>query len=192
MHGDDTILPDEEEEESVRVRGNSEATSPEVGLSDIEIKGGHEGLAETLLEEFKSIPKEGKTDLDDYVVINVGPSVVPNPYLPTFRVFAYNVTEVEGVEASDAESFMLKKKKKKKDGKDKKKAPKRDHGHKHRKEKEVNCKDKKNRDTWACRPKKPRYAGGESPSRTNRLWTPLGYAQVSQRRTFGVERSGEI
>lgn len=162
--------------------GNREANSPEVGLSAIEMNG-HEGLAETLLEEFRSIPKEGKTDLDDYVVINVSPSVVPNPYLPTFRVFAYNVTEVVvGRGSSDDESFLLlrKKKKGKKDKKGKK-SPKRDHGHKHRKEREVDCKDKKHRNTWACRPRKPQYASGESPSRTNSLWTPLGYAQVSKR-----------
>ena len=55
-------------------------------------KQSHSSLADMLLEDFSELPKKGKTDLDEFAVINVGPSVVPNPYVPTFRVYAYNAT----------------------------------------------------------------------------------------------------
>ncbi|TRM67571.1 Metallo-dependent phosphatase-like protein [Schizophyllum amplum] len=55
-------------------------------------------LWETLVDDFGELPGEKKvTDLDEYAVVNVGPSVVPNPYVPTFRVYAYNVTGAEGL-----------------------------------------------------------------------------------------------
>ena len=129
-------------------------------------------LADTLMQDFSELPKKAKTDLDEYAVINVGPSVVPNPYLPSFRVFAYNITEAGSVNAMK-EKDKKKKKKKKKDSK-------RNHGHRHSgKESEVDCSKKENKAKWACRPKKPQHAREDSPSRTNMLWTPLGYAQVS-------------
>lgn len=130
----------------------------------------HSSLAETLFEEFSALPKKAKTDLDDYAVINVGPSVVPNPYLPTFRVFAYNATGGSGDDVEthgDTEVQFMKKK------------GGRDHGHKHPgKHADVDCKKKENRGTWACRPRKPQYASEDAPSRRNTQWTPLGYAQV--------------
>ena len=52
-------------------------------------------LWETLVNDFGEMTKD-KLDLDEYAVVNVGPSVVPNPYVPTFRVYAYNVTGAEG------------------------------------------------------------------------------------------------
>ena len=36
-------------------------------------------LAEVLFEDFGELPKKSKIDLDEYAVINVSPSVVPNP-----------------------------------------------------------------------------------------------------------------
>ncbi|KAI5124972.1 hypothetical protein M0805_007398 [Coniferiporia weirii] len=170
LHSDDTVLPDEESTELWTKRSNFALRRDGSENNDIE-ESKHISLAETLMEEFSMLPKEKKADLDDFSIINVAPSVVPNPYLPSFRVFAYNIT---GAEEDDALEELKKKKKKDK----KKKAPKRDHGHKHPgKEGEVDCKQKENRDTWACRPKKPQHASADAPSRTNRLWTPLGYAQ---------------
>ncbi|KAF8514311.1 hypothetical protein JB92DRAFT_2920005 [Gautieria morchelliformis] len=44
-------------------------------------------LHKTLREDFKDIPKKSKIDLDEWAVVNVSPSVVANPYLPSLRVF---------------------------------------------------------------------------------------------------------
>ncbi|KAH8118273.1 Metallo-dependent phosphatase-like protein, partial [Phellopilus nigrolimitatus] len=164
LQPEDTVLVEDESAKSRREEGKEEGDG-DAGEES------HSSLAETLMEDFSSLPKKGKTDLDDYVVINVAPSVVPNPYLPTFRVFAFN---------------------KKDKKKDKKKSPKRDHGHRHPRPgsgAEVDCKKKANRETWACRERKPQHASGDAPSRTNRLWTPLGYAQVSCIQcTFDLQR----
>lgn len=127
-----------------------------------------DSLVKTLMNDFGMLPKEGKTDLDEYAIINVSPSVVPNPYLPSFRVYAYNVTEVDELVYGEKQQRW-------------KTSSKRNHGHR-RSEKgggQVDCKKKENRDTWECRPKKPYHAHAESPSRMNQLWSPLGYAQVS-------------
>lgn len=57
-------------------------------------------LAKTLRQDFRSLPPHKnppnetgvKINYDDYVIVNVGPSVVP-AYLPSVRVFRYNVTQ---------------------------------------------------------------------------------------------------
>lgn len=138
---------------SARVRTGREDEDEEGDIG----QASKNNLAETLMQDFGSLPK--KADQDDYVVVNVGPAVVPHPYLPTFRIFAYNAT---GAEVKKEEVDMTKRK----------------HGHRYPKKKDVDCKQKEHRETWACRPKKPQYANPHAPSRTNRLWTPLGYAQV--------------
>ncbi|KAJ7283642.1 endopolyphosphatase [Mycena rebaudengoi] len=112
-------------------------------------------LLDSLLSDFEAIPKEKNINLDNYAVINVSPSVVPNPYLPSFRVFAYNTTGA-------AQSFS-----------------KRKHGH-HRgdeKNKTAQCELEVYRDTWKCHLNESWHSDPESPSRSNQLWTPLGYAQ---------------
>lgn len=94
-----------------------------------------------LLKDFEDLPKAKRNSTyDDYAVVNVSPSIVPNPYLPAFRIFAYNTTGTPYVPALQQ-------------------AP---------------CDE----DTGRCDVAKRWYASPESPSRTNRLWTPLGYAQV--------------
>ncbi|THH11704.1 hypothetical protein EW145_g447 [Phellinidium pouzarii] len=169
LQQEDTILLDDDEFTESRL-----SISDSTSARDDAQESSHSSLAESLMEDFSELPKKAKTDLDDFSVINVGPSVVPNPYLPTFRVFAYNISGVE----EDGALEELKKKKKKEKKKKEKKTPKRKHGHKHPgKEAEVDCKKKENRETWACRPKKPQYASPDAPSRTSTLWTPLGYAQ---------------
>jgi len=153
---EDMILPDEDEDSLQAWRKR-------------------ESLAETLMNDFGELPSAKKTDLDEYAVINVSPSVVPNPYLPSFRVFAYNITGApvirqEGQGTDDDTTIDAEKKKKK--------GSKRKHGHGHpKKDKNIDCSKKEYRDTWACRPKKPYHASEDSPSRENQLWTPLGYAQ---------------
>lgn len=140
-------------------------------------------LVDVLFEDFGELPKKSKIDLDEFAVINVSPSVVPNPYLPSFRVFAYNISganmisdapeDTDGGSADSPEES--KKKKKKKKGK-----KGRDHKHKHNggENSTIDCKKEQNQEKWACRPKKPQHASEEAPSRTNTLWTPLGYAQA--------------
>ena len=134
--------------------------------SSIKKKG---GLFETLLEEFSALPKSAKdTKYEEYAVVNVGPSVVPNPYVPTFRIFSYNITEV------NVESWNAAQKKKKKEG------LKRRHGH-HRGDrgnKTIHCKTEEYQDTWRCHLDNPWYSDPSAPSRANERWTPLGYAQV--------------
>ncbi|KAJ7700104.1 hypothetical protein B0H17DRAFT_279239 [Mycena rosella] len=113
-------------------------------------------LFETLLTDFAAIPKAKDIDLDNYAVINVSPSVVPNPYLPSFRVFSYNVT--------GAPTSRLKGRK---------------HGHHRgdRKNKETQCKLDEYRETWKCQLNESWHSDPNAPSRSNQLWTPLGYAQ---------------
>lgn len=129
-------------------------------------------LYDALLADFSTLPKSPK--MMDYAVVNVAPALVPNPYLPTFRIFTYNVTDT-GKDLSDD----IQKKKKKKKG------SKRKHGGHHHTggsgNKTVVCKSPEYQDTWRChlRSDDSWYSDPSSPSRTNRRWTPLGYAQVS-------------
>lgn len=151
------ILPDEEESDA------------SLEASKKKKKKKKETLAEILMKDFSELPSSKKTDLDEYAVINVSPSVVPNPYLPSFRVFSYNITGAPVPRKSSIEENMAPVKE-----------SKRKHGHRHPdKNKNIDCKKKEYRDTWACRPEKPHHASEDSPSRRNQLWTPLGYAQVS-------------
>lgn len=117
-------------------------------------------LYETLLQEYSALPTKLK-DLDfaDYAVVNVAPSVVPNPYLPGFRVFAYNIS-------AGANGEM--------------KTKKRKHGHRRgdHGDKESYCRREIYRDTWKCHLNESWHSDAESPSRSNKQWSPLGYAQV--------------
>jgi len=127
-----------------------ESAEPEPGVSS------NDDLYKTLLQDFSALPKSSKkTDLDNYAVINVSPPVVPNPYLPSFRVFAYNVSG--SVRSSS----------------------KRKHGHPRGggTDKDSLCKKAKYQDSWKCHLKDPWHSDPDSPSRTNQRWTPLGYAQ---------------
>lgn len=140
----------------------------------------HADLADVLLEEFSELPKKAKKmDLDDYAVVNVAPSIVPNPYLPSFRVYAYNVTGSRFLASS--RSFLDEQRNAYSQGEYSEEQRKKKKGRKKKHDKDkpdVDCSRKENRSRWACRPKKPQHADPESPSRSNRLWTPLGYAQV--------------
>jgi endopolyphosphatase len=129
-------------------------------------------LCNALLQDFGQLPKGKNTNYDNYGVINVSPPVVPNPYVPTFRIFAYNVT--------GAETALQEKKKKKK--KKKKKGPKRRHRHNRGGHGDkAQCKDEPYRDTWKCNLNESWFSDSDAPSRTNTLWSGLGYAQVSRR-----------
>ncbi|KAG5724344.1 Endopolyphosphatase [Termitomyces sp. T112] len=114
-------------------------------------------LYDTLMEEFAALPKKSEEiDYSDYAVVNTAPPVVPNPYLPSFRIFVYNVTGRLGYKAN-----------------------KRKHGHKRGglADKTARCRLKENRDTWKCFLNGTWNSDPGSPSRSNKQWTPLGYAQ---------------
>jgi len=122
----------------------------------------HKGLYKTLLKDFEDLPKTSKNmSYDDYGVVNVSPSVVPNPYLPSFRIFTYNATGSPYIPASLTEE---------------RKAGRAGDG-----TGAAHCLDNVSSDahpdSWRCKLFKPWYSSPDSPSRTNRLWTPLGYAQ---------------
>ncbi|KAG5643953.1 hypothetical protein DXG03_009304 [Asterophora parasitica] len=131
----------------------------------------HVTLYDELLEEYSTIPTKAK-DLDfaEYAVINVAPPVVPNPYLPSFRIFSYNVSGTDGARRAP------------------KTTGKRRHGHKRGEHgnREALCKLKKNRETWKCFLNETWYSDPGAPSRSNQQYTPLGYAQVCHARTDKV------
>lgn len=89
---------------------SEESTTSEVDLDNdneeedgtIHVSGKHKELYKTLLRTFNSISKTSNKNLDydALAVVNVGPSVVPNPYLPSFRVYTYNITGTEYVPTS--------------------------------------------------------------------------------------------
>ncbi|PPQ94043.1 hypothetical protein CVT25_009891 [Psilocybe cyanescens] len=122
------------------------------------------GLYESLLSEYGTLPKSPK--MTDYAVVNVAPSVVPNPYLPAFRIYSYNVTDTGGRLSETA-------------AKKPKKPSKRRPGH-HRGDqgnKTVQCESEEYQNTWRCHLDQPWNSDPNAPSRMNQRWTPLGYAQ---------------
>jgi len=112
-------------------------------------------LYDRLIEEFSDLP--ASPNLDDYAIVNAAPAVVPNPYLPAFRIFSYNVTDTD-------DSSMQKALRRKREG--------RRHGG------DVNCKSPEHQKTWQCHLGKEWYTDEDSPSRKNQRWSPIGYAQV--------------
>lgn len=146
-----------------------------------------------LLKDFQDLREKNRVHHNDYIIVNVGPSVVPE-YFPSFRVYQYNITgydqqpvprasqlswtsdswqeqeneekimvEQEGGSVAENDSGLAG-------------GSKRKHGHRH--PERPDCSKKENKVLWACRPWGPRHSSNESPSRTNRLWSLLGYAQV--------------
>ncbi|KAJ3869568.1 Metallo-dependent phosphatase-like protein [Lentinula novae-zelandiae] len=130
----------------------------------------HDNLCDSLLDDFAQLPKSGRTDLDDYAVINVSPPVVPNPYLPTFRVFTYNITDVEDALADSSPIRQM-------NSLDSSRLEPL-HRRKHR-DNSSQCKEGMYRNSWKCQLQlePPISINADAPSRTSRLWTPLGYAQ---------------
>lgn len=120
------------------------------------------GLYETLLNDFSSLPKSSNIVMDEYAAVNVAPSVVPNPYLPSFRIFTYNISKNAQHELQGA----LKKKKRK-------------HGHDRgdKGNKTTHCQIEEHQKTWICHLNDPWHSDPDSPSRSNQRWTPLGFAQ---------------
>lgn len=121
--------------------------------------GANDGLYETLLAEFAHLPKDSEGDkLDGLAVINAAPAAVPNPYVPGFRVFSYNVSSSALLDATK----------------------KRHHGHRRGRkgDKDKHCKEEPWSSSWKCHLREPWHSDADAPSRSNQAFTPLGYAQV--------------
>ncbi|KIK68138.1 hypothetical protein GYMLUDRAFT_81588 [Collybiopsis luxurians FD-317 M1] len=130
----------------------------------------HDYLYDSLLQDFAVFTTSKKIDLDEYSVINVSPPVVPNPYLPTFRIFSYNITGVEDhltEGGSIQEMDKIDAQKKRLPG---------HHRGKHGNKASL-CKQEPYRDSWKCKLSFSSPSNPSAPSRSSRLWTPLGYAQ---------------
>ncbi|KAG8747546.1 Endopolyphosphatase [Ceratobasidium sp. 414] len=111
-------------------------------------------LAETIHSSCKELARKNKLDHDDYFVVNIGPSVIPE-YTPSVRVFTYNTTNAESSDPDDNEHAIL--------------------GSNELNIAKVDCSKKENKDKKQCVFKKPRHANKHSPSRTNALWSPTGF-----------------
>ncbi|KAI0796639.1 Metallo-dependent phosphatase-like protein [Abortiporus biennis] len=131
------------------------------------LKKKHSELYDGLLKDFAHMEKRSKKiDHDNFAVVNVAPSVVPNPYLPSFRIFSYNITGTPYIPDlhSDRSAGLSK-----------------DVPRYHLGDSEVHsdlCRDSGfSNKSWLCQPSKPWKSNPNSPSRTNTLFTPLGFAQ---------------
>ncbi|KLT41553.1 hypothetical protein CC85DRAFT_247424, partial [Cutaneotrichosporon oleaginosum] len=119
-------------------------------------------LKDQLRKSFAGLPGPTELKYKDYAVINVAPSIIPT-YQPAARIYSYNITGIsldskareEGVypQPDDPVDEMRKKPK-------------------------GNCKKPENWYKPHCSFKtRPRYASPESPSRSNKPFTILGYTQ---------------
>ncbi|KAG8680873.1 hypothetical protein FRC09_017905 [Ceratobasidium sp. 395] len=109
-------------------------------------------IAEAMRGSCKELARKKKLDYDDYFVVNIGPSVIPE-YTPSVRIFTYNITNAESdlvdVMNTELEPTISK----------------------------IDCSKKENKNKKQCVFKKPRHANKRSPSRRNTLWSPTGYSQ---------------
>ncbi|KAG1768189.1 hypothetical protein EDD22DRAFT_844217 [Suillus occidentalis] len=131
-------------------------------------------IYEELMTDFGALVKaSGHLNYDDYAVVSVSPSLVPNPYLPSFRVFSYNISGLGSttVGAVGEDEYLLMTKKDR--ASRWKHLPYRhgDDGNDGRQ-----CMGAGYRDSWRCK-LHPWRSDSHAPSRQNTLWTPLGYAQ---------------
>ncbi|KAG8819890.1 Endopolyphosphatase [Serendipita sp. 399] len=179
-------------------------------------------LHEDLRDDISNLPK--RLHSDDYIVVNVGPSVLP-AYLPSFRIYQYNISDYAGAKVTDEEEEVYTLEKwdalrmpnegddddeddwDLEDGDDEdvvleeRKHPRPQFArsnyinqrllgsdsdgvgmtgkrrHRHRHPELPDCSKRENAEKYACRPWGPRHANASSPSRENRLWSLLGYAQ---------------
>ncbi|WVR08267.1 hypothetical protein IAU60_005314 [Kwoniella sp. DSM 27419] len=168
------------------------------GEGEIRVMGGGQNLIDELKKDFEDMPNPKKLKMKDYVAVNVAASVIPT-YLPGVRVFSYNITGLED-DAVDNDVFFRPSSKPVSEnveeqdneevededsGEDdhegtvgatkKNRRPGHRHGRKHKK---GDCSRPENEDKPHCVFKRlPRYYSKDSPSRSNRPLTPLGYTQ---------------
>ncbi|KIK37842.1 hypothetical protein CY34DRAFT_15428 [Suillus luteus UH-Slu-Lm8-n1] len=128
-------------------------------------------IFETLIADFSGIPEPLEdTHYDNYAVVNVNAAIVPNPYIPSFRVFTYNTTGLSGFAKDVGSDPYLQTIK----------ATQRRRALNHEQVRaftEPKCEREEYRNAWRCQFDKPWHSDSESPSRRNSLWSPTGFAQ---------------
>ncbi|KAG0709642.1 hypothetical protein DFH29DRAFT_869942 [Suillus ampliporus] len=132
-------------------------------------------IFKTVMADFEALVNtSGHLNYDDYGVVNVSPALVPNPYLPTFRVFSYNISGLRsltvGAVGEDEYLQMTKMDRASRW----KRLPYR-HGNDGNDARQ--CMSATYRDSWRCKFHAWR-SDSHAPSRQNSLWSPLGYAQM--------------
>lgn len=145
-------------------------------------------IFDDLMASFEALPEtSGHLDYDDYAIVSVSPSLVPNPYLPTFRVFSYNISGLESPSVGGISGDEYFQKTRMERATRWKHLPYR---HGNRGKNGAECGSAEYRDSWRCKHFHPWRVDSHAPSRQNSLWTPLGYAQVrDQARIFsGLNR----
>ncbi|KAI0375671.1 hypothetical protein BV20DRAFT_932452 [Pilatotrama ljubarskyi] len=157
---------------STRSRDMSFAAGDEGDDETSVLKHKKKELYKLLLQEFSDLPGAQRLNHDDYAVVNVAPSVIPT-YLPSFRIFAYNATgePYRAGQLGRAEEQP---------------------GRPSRSLKTLAgglCAQEEPANTWLCHLEQPWHSSPESPSRMNRLWTPLGYAQYTLRKMDRADES---
>ena len=136
--------------------------------------GKHRDLYQTLLKKFDQFDvPEKEVDYDGLGVANVAPSVVPNPYLPSFRIFSYNIS---GSRYSAGALGDTSGTGREEDGQ---LTHQRHLGDYVDRERQCHGGGHPNA-SWRCMLNRPWHSSPHSPSRTNRLYTPLGFAQVRE------------
>jgi endopolyphosphatase len=136
-------------------------------------------IYDDLLASFEALPKTSKQlNYDDYAVVNVSPSLTPNPYLPTFRVFNYNISGLHATSVGAVSEDEYVHKIKMERATRWKHLPYR---HGNLENNYSQCRSASYRDSWRCKRFHPWRSDGRAPSRQNSLWSPLGYAQVRQK-----------
>ncbi|KAI0092667.1 Metallo-dependent phosphatase-like protein [Irpex rosettiformis] len=180
----------------------------------VSVSGKHKELYKSLLKNFNYIAKQANKniDYDALAVVNVGPSVVPNPYLPSFRVYAYNITGEgyvpasvgsEGVDAGysidDDEGDLEDENEDKDEGDwirdgftfDREEAEEEELMEEEEEERGEELEvdrhlgdyvDRESwcptgKESWACLLTGRWHSSPQSPSRANRLFSPIGFAQ---------------
>ncbi|KAH8094784.1 Metallo-dependent phosphatase-like protein [Cristinia sonorae] len=148
-------------------------------IDPVEAQKKKKDLYGRLLQDFAHMHKGVKDiDYDNYAVVNVAPSVVPNPYLPSFRIFSYNISgraylagELGGARTQEP---VLKTEDRQ--------------GNTTVGATSSPCSDEGFQNSLKCKSVKRWYSSPESPSRRNTLWSPLGYAQYYLPNLTGTER----
>ncbi|KAG8803145.1 Endopolyphosphatase [Serendipita sp. 400] len=78
---------------------NMEPTEPDPIFRSYKV-----ALHEDLRDDISNLPK--RLHSDDYIVVNVAPSIIP-AYLPSFRIFQYNITDYMGAKVTDDQVYTL-------------------------------------------------------------------------------------
>ncbi|KAI0335497.1 hypothetical protein GY45DRAFT_1316828 [Cubamyces sp. BRFM 1775] len=139
------------------------------------LKHNKKELYKLLLQEFSDLPRAQNLNHDNYAVVNVAPSVVPT-YLPSFRIFAYNTTGEAYLPGQLGRTSL----------------DESQPGRPSRSLKALSgglCADAEHANSWRCHLEEEWHSSPESPSRMNRLWTPLGYAQYTLRKMDEADES---